>query len=154
MDALGAAERNCSTNAHGGVNRNKDWGGVPIVLLFGDDYQVPAAVVIDKKRYGATRVIGDDGLLNMALNTIQKEGRNVFLRLSSVVRKLTLVTFNFKHFVMRSDTTVVWMTIKLRNCCVSKLTILISQMLSGQNCYMKQRGFSQLTQKQENTTSG
>ena len=48
MDALGAAERNCSMNAHGGVDRNKDWGGIPIVLLFGDDYQLPA-VVIDKK---------------------------------------------------------------------------------------------------------
>ena len=88
MDALGAAERNCTMNAHGGVNRNKDWGGIPIVLLFGDDYQLPA-VVIDRKGYGATRVIGDDGMLNMALNTIQKAGRNVFLRLASVVHKLT-----------------------------------------------------------------
>jgi len=88
MDALGAAERNCTMNAHGGVNRNKDWGGIPIVLLFGDDYQLPS-VVIDKKGYGATRVLGDDGMLNIALNTIQKAGRDVFLRLTSVVRKLT-----------------------------------------------------------------
>jgi len=88
MDALGATERNCTMNAHGGVNRTKDWGGIPIVLLFGDDYQLPA-VVIDGKGYGATRVLGDDGKLNSALNTIQKEGRNVFLRLASVVRKLT-----------------------------------------------------------------
>ena len=88
MDALGAAERNCTMNAHGGVNRDKDWGGIPIVLLFGDDYQLPS-VVIDKKGYGATRIIADDGMLNIALSTIQKAGRDVFLRLTSVVRKLT-----------------------------------------------------------------
>ena len=88
MDALGAAERNCTNNAHGGVNRDKDWGGVPIVLLFGDDYQLPS-VVIDKEGYGATRVIADNGMLNIALNKIQKAGRDVFLRLTSVVRTLT-----------------------------------------------------------------
>ncbi len=98
MDALGAAERNCTMNAHGGVNRNKDWGGIPIVLLFGDDYQLPA-VVIDRKGYGATRVIGDDGMLNMALNTIQKAGRNVFLRPASVVHPLTRSQRLYSGFV-------------------------------------------------------
>jgi ATP-dependent exoDNAse (exonuclease V) alpha subunit len=38
---LGAAERNVAQTCHGGGKQQLDWGGVPIVILWGDDYQLP-----------------------------------------------------------------------------------------------------------------
>ena len=40
-DVLGAAERNTASTVHGGTHDDEDWGGVPIVILVGDDYQLP-----------------------------------------------------------------------------------------------------------------
>ena len=41
LQALGGACSNVTTCAHGGVHREEDWGGLPVVLLVGDDYQLP-----------------------------------------------------------------------------------------------------------------
>jgi hypothetical protein len=38
---LGAAERNVAMTCHGGGKQNLDWGGVPVIILWGDDYQLP-----------------------------------------------------------------------------------------------------------------
>jgi hypothetical protein len=38
---LGCAEKHSAQTAHGGGHISKDWGGIPIVVLFGDDYQLP-----------------------------------------------------------------------------------------------------------------
>lgn len=40
-DVIGAAERNSSATAHGGSHDDEDWGGIPVVILVGDDYQLP-----------------------------------------------------------------------------------------------------------------
>ena len=40
-DNLGAAERNLAATAHGGGHEGELFGGVPIFLLVGDDYQLP-----------------------------------------------------------------------------------------------------------------
>ena len=40
-DIIGAAEKNVSMTCHGGGKQHLDWGGVPIVILWGDDYQLP-----------------------------------------------------------------------------------------------------------------
>ena len=37
---LGTAERNIRTTVYNGQNSQELWGGVPVVLLFGDDYQL------------------------------------------------------------------------------------------------------------------
>jgi hypothetical protein len=39
---LGCVEHFMAQCAHGGKNSNKSWGGIPIVILVGDDYQIPA----------------------------------------------------------------------------------------------------------------
>lgn len=39
---LGEFERNVSLTAHGGERQNERWGGIPIVILVGDDYQIPS----------------------------------------------------------------------------------------------------------------
>ncbi len=37
---LAAAERNVQHSVYKGQNGGEIWGGVPVVLLFGDDYQL------------------------------------------------------------------------------------------------------------------
>lgn len=38
---LGCAERNVRSTCHGGGKEGLDWGGVPVVIVFGDDCQLP-----------------------------------------------------------------------------------------------------------------
>jgi hypothetical protein len=38
---LGSAFSNVHECAHGGNHSEEDWGGVPIVILVGDDFQLP-----------------------------------------------------------------------------------------------------------------
>ena len=38
---VGAAEKNAACTAHGGSHDEEDWGGIPIVIWIGDDYQLP-----------------------------------------------------------------------------------------------------------------
>lgn len=40
-NVLGAAEHIISKTIHGGHNPSISWGGLPVVVLFGDDYQLP-----------------------------------------------------------------------------------------------------------------
>ena len=39
---LGATEINVSKTAHGCGHSDEDWGGIPIIIIFGDDYQLPS----------------------------------------------------------------------------------------------------------------
>ena len=55
QEVLGAAERNCRLCAHKGKNPDKPWGGVPIILVFGDDYQLPS-VCRGSQGCGATHI--------------------------------------------------------------------------------------------------
>ncbi len=38
------AELNISTTAHFGGHETEDWAGIPVVVIFGDDYQLPPPV--------------------------------------------------------------------------------------------------------------
>ena len=40
--SFGMAEHNCQQYAHGGRADHKPWGGIPIIILVGDDYQLPS----------------------------------------------------------------------------------------------------------------
>jgi len=39
---FGATEKNISQTAHGCGHSHEEWGGIPIVVIFGDDYQLPS----------------------------------------------------------------------------------------------------------------
>jgi hypothetical protein len=41
LRSLGTACANVTSCAHGGLHASEDWGGIPIIILFGDDYQLP-----------------------------------------------------------------------------------------------------------------
>ena len=55
QEVLGASERNCRHSTHRGKNSHQPWGGVPIVLVFGDDYQLPS-VCRGSQGCGATHI--------------------------------------------------------------------------------------------------
>ena len=40
-NVVGAAEKHAAETAHGGSHDNEDWGGIPVVIFVGDDYQLP-----------------------------------------------------------------------------------------------------------------
>jgi hypothetical protein len=42
QNVLGAAEMNISSTAHNFGHESEDWGGIPVVVIFGDDYQLPS----------------------------------------------------------------------------------------------------------------
>ena len=41
-ETLGNMHRNSQATIHKGKNLNKNWGGIPIVLFFGDHFQLPS----------------------------------------------------------------------------------------------------------------
>ena len=43
-EVVGAAESHVRQCAFGGSNQSQAWGGVPVILLFGDDYQLPPTI--------------------------------------------------------------------------------------------------------------
>lgn len=85
-DVLGAIEKNCCSAAHGGCNGHKlPFGGIPIIVLFGDDMQLPS-VVQWGVGYGASHVINENGRIkNVMKSPIAKKGARAFLTLSSNV---------------------------------------------------------------------
>ncbi len=88
MEIIGSIEKNCSENAHGGNNTKLPFGGIPIVVLFGDDYQLPSVSKYGKK-VGATSVFDKNGSLNENLKTnIARKGRDTFISLADNVKTL------------------------------------------------------------------
>ena len=47
-DVVGASERNISLSTHGGDHSSKIFGGIPVVLFVGDDYQLPPPTNVQK----------------------------------------------------------------------------------------------------------
>ncbi len=41
---LGQTELNIKETVHNGGHDTEDWGGIPVVAIFGDDYQLPPPV--------------------------------------------------------------------------------------------------------------
>jgi hypothetical protein len=89
MDVLGACERNAREAAHGGINRTKSWGGIPIVIILGDDHQLPS-VIIGNKGKGATHIFEDETgrLIHLPHNSNERNGRDTFLSLAKNVKEL------------------------------------------------------------------
>ena len=93
-EVLGAAARNCKETAHGGVNHELSWGGIPIVILVGDDHQLPPVEGRGQTSgKGAFYVLdGTDKCVNKNWGSnIETLGHSQFLELSTTVRKLSTV---------------------------------------------------------------
>eukprot|EP00978_Attheya_sp_CCMP212_P006515 scaffold15011_cov59-Attheya_sp.AAC.5 len=84
---LGATEKHLSMTMHGGSHENEDWGGLPIVVLIGDDYQLPPPSSIHK---GAFYTVGEDihfSLVNM--NKVSSNGCMQFRNFANQSMELT-----------------------------------------------------------------
>jgi hypothetical protein len=82
FDHLFGIERNCKNYALGGVNNEKPFGGIPIVMLFGDHNQLPSIAK------GALNVYNPDGTNNMNGTLEQIKGREVLRTLATTVKEL------------------------------------------------------------------
>jgi ATP-dependent DNA helicase PIF1 len=61
---IGTAEINVRETVHNGGHDTEDWGGIPVVVAFGDDYQLPPPATL-----GAI-----DSLFNQRKNKISQNG--------------------------------------------------------------------------------
>jgi ABC-type cobalamin/Fe3+-siderophores transport system ATPase subunit len=77
---IGTAETNTRETAHGGGHDTEDWGGIPVVVAFGDDYQLPPPVL------GAIHA-----LVNQGGNKMSRHGAQQFINLGRRVMELTTI---------------------------------------------------------------
>ena len=85
QDILGAAETNASATAHGMGHDNEDWGGIPIILMFGDDYQLPPSM-----SSGAFDTVSVSPRLGAKGTGARSNGCQQFLKFSTNKMELTL----------------------------------------------------------------
>jgi len=107
MGVLGAAEHHCRQTCHGrGHNKNVPWGNIPIVLLLGDDYQLPS-VSVGKKGFGATRIFDIDGNRRTEITDITvANGASQFLEFVKKVIQLQQPAIELKLGTRNSKTYV------------------------------------------------
>ena len=82
-ELLGAVERNIALTCHGGNKYKEKWGGVPIVLLIGDDYQLPPVQIMGKGK-GAFHALEYKPSKHLKGISVELSGMNEFLRLSKL----------------------------------------------------------------------
>ena len=78
---IGSAEINVRETAHNGGHDTEDWGGIPVVIAFGDDYQLPPPGCL-----GAT-----DSLSNQGKTKTSQNGAQQFINLGKRTMELTIV---------------------------------------------------------------
>lgn len=74
---IGGTELNVSETCHNGGHESEDWGGVPVVALFGDDYQLSSPGL------GAF-----DALFNQGNNKASRNGAQQFIKLGNTTMEL------------------------------------------------------------------
>ena len=80
-ELLGAVERNIALTCHGGNKFKHKWGGIPVVLMIGDDYQLPPVQIMGKGK-GAFHALDYRPNKNSKGLCVEVNGMNEFLRMS------------------------------------------------------------------------
>ena len=89
IDVLGASERHCRECAHKGRNKNKPWGGIPIILLFGDDHQLMSVQIGSNGHGAASGIFDNSGRKRTSYNNpTQLNGAQTFLTMGKKVIEL------------------------------------------------------------------
>ena len=86
LEVLGGCEYNFSANCHKGADEERFVGNIPIVILLGDDHQLPS-VQVGGKGKGAPAVFTPEGTIwsNKIKNAVEMNGAKSFKRLASNV---------------------------------------------------------------------
>jgi len=79
-ELLGAVERNIAQTVHGGLHYDMPWGGVPVVILLGDDYQLPP-VCMNGRGQGAFYCTPNEKMKEVKLN-MKLRGMQLFQQFS------------------------------------------------------------------------
>ena len=96
-EVVGAIEYNVSKTAHGGGHYDEDWGGVPVVIFLGDDYQIPPVRIMAKGR-GAFQITSTKHTVR-PYTEMEQNGNRVFLSMAENV-----ITFQQNKRVSSEDT--------------------------------------------------
>ena len=90
---LGACERNVSQTVFGGVCEDKDFGGIPVVILVGDDNQLPP-VNINGQGKGAFYIFEKNNIKKSKADNmkLQDRGNVMFECLTDYVMEITVRT--------------------------------------------------------------
>jgi hypothetical protein len=83
-DVLGAVERNVASTCFGGNKHKQKWGGIPIILFLGDDYQLPPVQIMGKGK-GAFHALDYKPSSFKKGISVELHGMEEFLRLSKGV---------------------------------------------------------------------
>ena len=88
---LGAIDKHTRYCAKDNKNKNKPFGGIPIVMLTGDDHQLPS-VLKNNSGHGAIYCFEKiNGKVTNDEQVVRKMGKDAFLRASKTVRKLKTI---------------------------------------------------------------
>ena len=82
-EVLGGMETNASKTVHGGGHFEEDWGGIPIVIIIGDDRQLPPVQIKGRGR-GAFQIL-QKATKKQNKTTVEANGDMKFLDLSRKV---------------------------------------------------------------------
>ena len=85
-ETLGNMETNASRVVHGGSHANEDWGGIPIVILMGDDRQIPP-VRTGLRGRGAFQILQSHA--KQFVSDIERNGETKFRDLANTVVTLS-----------------------------------------------------------------
>ena len=90
-DVLAACERNISQTVLGGISEQRNYGGMPVILLIGDDSQLPP-VIRNGKGKGAFHVLSHrtTGCYNSECMKNEARGIDLFKHMSQTVMELTI----------------------------------------------------------------
>jgi len=103
LELIGALEQNVAKTAHECSHANEDWGGIPVVVLFGDDYQLPPVRV-----KGAFSILDDKGEKKSRFNSkLETKGIEQYMSLGENVVELDFIVrqnsdqVHFKNILKR-----------------------------------------------------
>jgi hypothetical protein len=85
-DTVGAAERNTASVTHGGGHEAEDFGGIPIVIFVGDDYQVPPPTNTQK---GAFDSLSGNASISQQKLCVAARGMQIFRDMTETCMTLT-----------------------------------------------------------------
>ena len=77
-EILGACERNLKECIYDGLCQDQEFGGIPVVLLIGDDFQLPP-IVIQQKGKGAFFVYSENKASKIHSSVMLDEARGIQL---------------------------------------------------------------------------